>query len=549
MAIMKEIIVQLFFTLIPILAIHFSGFNGTASAKQRLWIGAICFVSMAACMRLAFPMHGFYTFDFRLIPYIAGVLYGGLGIGAVITALYVAIRFAMYGGGHPFYAFLLQHAVLIPVVFLCIKPFRRSSPMGRSMWAACLTFFSLVTTELGVWLRSWTTTELKPEFYASMFGLYILMGFVAWLMIYFIEHIVKSRHIVAELKRLSALREQETNKLRSLMDALPLSFISIDTEGIVTAVNNEVLRYWTDKKKEDLLGAHYRIFTDSYGIDYRKSGIYRAIQGHIVKNEVNRYNDVIFLVSAYPIRNVSTGHIEGAVSLAQDITELHNLRTEIGHLGQLKLVGQMAASIAHEVRNPMTVVRGFLQLLSQKPNVPEATKRYYDIALEELDRANDIIGHFLSLAHNRIVPKNDHSLNEIVRELEPLMQAEATLQGVTMVYELDDDVPPIMLNPKEMKQLILNLTRNALEEIGGDGKVTIRTVNRKKFVELHVADNGRGIPEEQLDKIFEPFYTTKDTGTGLGLPACLSIVEQHGGKIRVNSKAGEGTTFIVSFYF
>nr|WP_269846569.1 ATP-binding protein [Paenibacillus roseus] len=206
----------------------------------------------------------------------------------------------------------------------------------------------------------------------------------------------------------------------------------------------------------------------------------------------------------------------------------------------------MAASITHEIRNPMAVIRGFIQLMAERS--PEHQRDYYRIVIDELDRANAIISDFLSLAQNRIVHKEKSSLNDIVRELAQLLRADANLRGQTIELELDESTPMLELNEKEIKQLILNLARNGMEAMGHNGRLLLRTSLKPNNVQLQVSDNGCGISEEKLERLFEPFYTTKTRGTGLGLPLCLSIVERHHGKIAVESEEGRGTVFTVSFH-
>jgi signal transduction histidine kinase len=210
----------------------------------------------------------------------------------------------------------------------------------------------------------------------------------------------------------------------------------------------------------------------------------------------------------------------------------------------LGLVGQMAASITHEIRNPMAVIKGFVQLLQEKNS--GVFMNYYDIILEELNRANEIINDFLALAQNRVVEMKEAHLNDTVRTLEPMILADANLRGITLQVELQEDLPAILMNDKEMKQLLLNLSRNGLEAMSSGGLLTIRTSRQESNVQLVITDTGPGIPKEQQDKIFQPFYTTKERGTGLGLPVCYSIVKKHDGSMNIDSEMGQGTVITIT---
>lgn len=198
----------------------------------------------------------------------------------------------------------------------------------------------------------------------------------------------------------------------------------------------------------------------------------------------------------------------------------------------------------HEVRNPLTIVRGYLQVLYQKGKYPELGQ-YFELMISELDRANSIITEFLSLAKNKGVQLRRLNINRVLDDLQPLIQAEASLFGHETVFTTSD-VPDLMLDDKEMRQLILNLVRNALEAMLSDGCVSVETYCEPDCVVLAVHDTGKGIPSDIIDKLGTPFFTTKPNGTGLGLPVCYRIAERHNAKMEITTSA-RGTTFLVRF--
>ena len=228
----------------------------------------------------------------------------------------------------------------------------------------------------------------------------------------------------------------------------------------------------------------------------------------------------------------------------RNITEKKKLENEIGRLDRLNIVGEMAASIGHEIRNPLTTVRGYLQLFGQKDKYAEH-KEQFKTMIEELDRANLIITEFLSLAKNKVVNFEHADLNETIHTLLPLLQADALHRGNEIKIELGD-IPKLDLDEKEIRQLLMNLVRNAEEAMLSNGTIVIKTGLDEGQVFLSVQDSGHGIPKDILDKLGTPFLTTKDNGTGLGLPVCYRIAERHNAKIEV--KTGfYGTTFFVKF--
>jgi signal transduction histidine kinase len=210
---------------------------------------------------------------------------------------------------------------------------------------------------------------------------------------------------------------------------------------------------------------------------------------------------------------------------------------------------EMAASISHEVRNPMTTVRGYLQLLRKKDEKCSAFRNVFDIMIEELDRANELITEFLAIAQKRSYEIQTINLNDIIKKLFPLLQAEALMESKFIKMELDD-IPKLPLNEAEIRQVIINLVKNAIDISPVNGFVKIKTENREeeKKVVLSVHDQGTGISPENMAKLGTPFFTTKENGTGLGLAVCYRIIERHQGSIEIETSPF-GTVFKVIFNY
>ncbi|OPX83338.1 MAG: Sporulation kinase E [Pelotomaculum sp. PtaB.Bin104] len=227
-----------------------------------------------------------------------------------------------------------------------------------------------------------------------------------------------------------------------------------------------------------------------------------------------------------------------------DITDLKKMENKMARLERLNLVGQMAAGIGHEIRNPMTTIRGFLQLLKGKERYAQ-DQNYMNTMIEELDRANTIISGFLSLARNKVEDIKIQSLNERIEDLFPLFSADAMEKQNDIKLELSV-IPDLLLDKNEIHQLILNLVRNGIEAMEPGGVLTIKTFQDGNEVVLAVQDQGKGIPPENLEKIGQPFFTTKENGTGLGLATCYSIAERHNAKIDIETST-DGTTIFIRF--
>lgn len=238
---------------------------------------------------------------------------------------------------------------------------------------------------------------------------------------------------------------------------------------------------------------------------------------------------------------------EDCILLASvDRTMQKHLERNLARLDRLNLVGEIAASIGHEIRNPLTTVRGFLQLFQEKAAYSR-DKEHLDVMITELDRANSIISEFLALAKDRVIHLKPRNPNSIIQGLYPLLYASAVLEGKEILLELADNLPDIMIDANEIRQLVLNLTQNAKEAMSDGGKVFISTRLESDTLILMVKDTGSGIPPEIYEKLGTPFLTTKETGTGLGLAVCYRIVQRHNAKIEVETSSS-GTTFSIKFH-
>lgn len=240
----------------------------------------------------------------------------------------------------------------------------------------------------------------------------------------------------------------------------------------------------------------------------------------------------------------TAGQISGLLGAITDLTEHREMERSMARLDQYKIIGEMAAAIGHEVRNPMTTVRGFLQLLLEKGEA-NGNEEYFDLMIEEIDRANSIISDFLSLGKDLRVELNHSNLNEVVKQSHLILDAEAKKMDHQIQF-IPGEIPCILLDIKQIRQLVFNLVSNGLEAMTLPGTVTIRTFRQGDEVVLSIQDQGGGIDANILETLGKPFITTKEKGTGLGLAVCFSIAERHGARLNVQT-SNTGTNFFVHF--
>jgi two-component system sporulation sensor kinase B len=235
-----------------------------------------------------------------------------------------------------------------------------------------------------------------------------------------------------------------------------------------------------------------------------------------------------------------------AIMIIENLNMQMQLQHELQRSEKLKVVSELAASVAHEVRNPMTSTRGFLQLMSQDDNLNSSQKRYIDISIEELDRAQTIIQDYLSLAKPNKQGMDRVNVSEELENVVQLMSTYTAINNTTIRHEIEAELY-IKANKDEMKQVLINLIKNAIEAIDKDGTVTVKASSNRGTILIEIIDDGVGMTLQQVDRLGTPFYSTKDKGTGIGLTISFQIIELLQGKIEVQSEVGKGTTFTIKF--
>ncbi|MCM3784880.1 ATP-binding protein [Neobacillus mesonae] len=512
-----------------------------------------CMISIVLCFTFSTIILDSLYLNLSMLPATVAILYGSYpaGIFVSVSSILLFVVSTEHWNALPI---ILQSGILLyPIMLLLTKRFKHSGLDGKRR----MFFVSIIIcfiASMGI-----TFLSLAPR------EAYIQLDFIIYSLIYSISALLIGLaviHVVEQqLIQLGLATERQSKQLEyrqhfqmneQLLNTIPVSVVAFDVDGKIVNAN---LRMLTELQKKnpsieyetEMIGKHIEfIIGQEHGSRVTERIRFAASSGKI-SSEYLRVGPYTFHTTISPIKDPLDGRLIGTSLILQDITELENLRNELAHVERLSLVGQMAASITHEVRNPMAVVRGFLQLMHEKS--PRSLDHYYRIVMEELDRANGIINDFLSLAQNRIVEKEEVHLHDVIQDLLPLLWADANMRGQTIKLNLSENLPKCHLNPKEMKQLILNLARNGMEAMDSKGTLFIETSVTENQINLKVMDEGPGIPASAQEKLFEPFYTTKSKGTGLGLALCLGIAERHNATICVESEEGRGTAFTVIFNY
>ncbi|MBQ7508509.1 MAG: ATP-binding protein [Spirochaetales bacterium] len=244
---------------------------------------------------------------------------------------------------------------------------------------------------------------------------------------------------------------------------------------------------------------------------------------------------------------------EGFLFSFRDVTFFKRFREEFRRNESLAQMTTMAAGVAHEIKNPLASISIYLQLMDKMMEkngsmTREEAKKYLDVVSEEVDRINRIAVDFLFAVKPMKVDLSSISANDIVKKTMEVVGPELQEKGIRLDLNLATSLPKVLADVSLMQQALLNLVKNAMQAMPEDRKdprITVSTYIDSDMVKLSVADNGCGMNEEQMSKIFEPYYTTKSSGTGLGLTVLFKIMKQHGGDVTVHSVRGEGSEFIL----
>jgi two-component system, sporulation sensor kinase E len=279
------------------------------------------------------------------------------------------------------------------------------------------------------------------------------------------------------------------------------------------------------------------------------------LSGHTVRNHAFSWmnNDVRYeLLMDSNLLKDHNGNIVGSYVIFKDVSNLRSLEEQVQRSDRLSMIGQIAAGTAHEIRNPLTSIKGFLQVLKKTFKMKGMDKEfsYTEIMLTEIDRINELVSEFLLLSKPKNVIFELMDVSTVLREILPIIHNEAILHGVVVEYITEGPLPNVLGDRELFKQVCLNISKNGIEAMTDGGILTIteRVDKEERKVNIDFHDSGPGIPSFLMDKIFDPFFTTKENGTGLGLSVCQRIVIDLGGAIRVSSK-GYGTTFTISIPF
>lgn len=357
--------------------------------------------------------------------------------------------------------------------------------------------------------------------------------------------------IYKELEALTALTSYTDNILSSIAAGV----VTLDSDGFVLTWNQAAERI-VRLRANRIEGMHYEQALKTLKIaETDKETLRRAIEsvsttgityhGYKLVFQPEKREQVCMNLSISQLLN-SAGEQLGLVLIFEDITREIKMENEFRRMGELAAVGQLAASIAHELRNPLSSIKGAAQFLQKEYEDHSSIVEFLGIIIDEVNGLNRLTTEFLDFARPMQLELKPTSINVVVDKTLQLMSVHITDNNVVVKENLDHSIPDIQADGNQLDQVLRNIIINALQAMPDGGALTVETGRAPQGgTYMSVSDTGTGIPSDKLDRIFLPFVTTKTKGTGLGLSVVQKIVENHGGRIDVTSEVGKGTTFTI----
>jgi len=360
---------------------------------------------------------------------------------------------------------------------------------------------------------------------------------------------------------MSEKQQPSPREYAMILENIEDAVIALDQQGIINLFNPAAQNYIGMSEKQ-CLG---RLFFERFG--HQKILCKLAHTALDKGRSISDHEAVVLRMPGTKPRPVSTtvspifasnGTQEGAVIILRDLTQVRTLEETLKRADRLSMVGTMAAGLAHEIKNPLGGIKGAAQLLQMELGKDNELQEYTELMIRETERVNRIIEELLDLSRPRKSETGTVNISQVLDEIVMLQKQAVADRDISFKLRLDPSIPDISGDRDLLVRLFLNLIKNAGEASPNGERVTIESRIDSEYhmsfpgakptpmVLITIRDNGPGIPQKQLDQIFTPFFTTKDGGSGLGLPICQKIVTDHGGFLQFNNRADGGTAVKVS---
>jgi two-component system sensor histidine kinase HydH len=364
----------------------------------------------------------------------------------------------------------------------------------------------------------------------------LLIGFAGITLLFLAQSYRTARMSLSRIKAFSD----------NLVENMPIGLVAIDNNKKITSLNH-VAGSILNLSAEKVIGENAdqvvpaKLWQLLKNLDMEKGVIEKEIDCTL------RENKVIPLEVSATLMNDENGMFLGYVLLFKDLSEVRSLRKEIARNQRLASVGRLAAGVSHEIRNPLSSIKGFATYFKERyHDIPE-NQQISNLMIQEVDRLNRVVGQLHEFARPITISKKPIKVKTFLKDSLKLIERQALEENIKIQTDLAPEIDEVLIDPDRISQVLLNLYLNAVESMknGGNLFVMLLKNKEKKGVEIRVSDTGTGISEDDLTHIFDPYFTTKASGTGLGLAIVHNIIDAHEGEIKVESRLGLGTTVTI----
>ena len=332
----------------------------------------------------------------------------------------------------------------------------------------------------------------------------------------------------------------------NLVENMPIGLVTIDNNQKITSLN-QVAGSILSLSAAEVIGENA---TQAVPEELLKLLENLDTKKGVVENEIDctvRKGKVIPLEVSATLLNDENGMFLGYVLLFKDLSEVRSLRKEIARNQRLASVGRLAAGVSHEIRNPLSSIKGFATYFKERyHDVPE-NQQISNLMIQEVDRLNRVVGQLHEFARPITISKKPIKVRTLLENSLKLIERQTSEANIKIETDIDAEIGDVFIDPDRINQVFLNLYLNAIESMknGGNLHVSLLNSEKKDGIEIRVRDTGTGISEDDLTHIFDPYFTTKASGTGLGLAIVHNIIEVHNGEVKVDSMLGQGTTITI----
>ena len=346
---------------------------------------------------------------------------------------------------------------------------------------------------------------------------------------------------------------EETLRIKDAALASSINGVALaDLEGNLTYVNKSFLTLWGYDRDDNVLGKPFETFWQTEEKALEVTRALRESGGWIGEmSAVRKDGALLDLHISASMVNDAEGRPVCMMASFVDISEKKKMEEALLRSEKLSSMGQLAAGLAHELRNPLAVISSCAQFCTENMNLAAPVNENLEMISRSVQRANKLINDLLVFARPSRLEWRDVDVNDLVSRTWNMAKLEAHPFHVNFELQLEERLPKIVGDEEKLGQMFMNLIQNAVQAISDTGKIAVQTrvLSSENQVEVNIIDDGPGVPEDYRSKIFDPFFTTKDTGTGLGLSICHSIIQQHRGSISMECDDSSGTKFAVRLPF